>query len=114
MTNLTSSNEPLVFSIKEHAQHCVSRWEGEAVRGKIIELHQATESSRRIVIDAALVEVMTPSFADECFGRLASALGLPLFKQRFTVRTERQEIRDLISSVIRNRIALDSNSKQSA
>lgn len=73
---------------------------GSAVRAR---LEEALRTADAVTLDLAGVEDMTPSFADECFGRLSEQMGADVTLAKVSlVNAERH--RSLISAVIRRRL----------
>lgn len=72
-----------------------------------IEVRTRIEESLRdghsVVVDLAGIEDMTPSFADECFGKLSEELGTDVTEGRISV-TNGEQFRSLISAVTRVRL----------
>jgi len=104
---LTFSNEDIRFTVREQADAFVSREVGRRVRARLRELDRQAPRDRRIAITFDGVDVITPSFVDECLGKLVSTLGVEAFRRRFVIRADRPEWRNLINAVVRNRIQLD-------
>lgn len=83
----------------------LTRSQGEKLRHRIEEIFSNLESGHRIAIDFAGVDVMTPSFADECFGKLAERLGANRFRQSISLNGADETIRTLINSVLAERLS---------
>jgi len=80
----------------------VSREEGKAARGwlrGLLELHGGIE----LGFDG--VEVLTPSFADEVFGKLLDELGEDRFRQTIRFSGGTSEVRTLVNQILRIRLA---------
>ena len=95
------------FILRIHATDFVSRDIGKLLRGKLMEFEATVPSDQKITIDASGVSIMTPSFADEFFGRTAAALGLNRFKHRFRLSGVEDSTKPLINNVVRNRLILE-------
>lgn len=107
MKTLTSSMNNAVFRLCGMAPAFVSRDVGRAIRQKIIEFEKEADIDAVIVIDFDGVDVLTPSFVDECLGRLVASIGLEHFRERFKIHADRSDWKALINSVVRNRLQLD-------
>lgn len=59
----------------------VTRRQGEVARGLLLQALEAYPKKTRVTVSLAGV-VMTPSFADECFGKLLLNLGEEQFRTR--------------------------------
>jgi hypothetical protein len=60
------------------------------------------------VVDFSAVELVTPSFADECFGVLGQRYGRTIFRTRLRLVGVTEDVKHLISVVLANRLkALD-------
>ncbi|HEB60214.1 MAG TPA: DUF4325 domain-containing protein [Phycisphaeraceae bacterium] len=105
-SQLTSSTET-TFRLLDHGEVFSSRDTGTLIRSKIMSLFNQLDSNAVLVIDISEVTTLTPSFADECFGRLVSKVGLDVFRKKFRFKVIRDEHKVLINTVVRNRIALD-------
>lgn len=93
--------------LRDHAPAFVTRSAGRLVRDQLVHLHQTLPPEVLIELDFTGVDVLTPSFADECLGRLVAQLGLETFKRRFALLTDNADWQALINSVVRNRLQLD-------
>ena len=100
------SNVPEVFQLKLAVDGCcLTRGQGEQVREQIVMLERQVDPAQRVIIDFSGVIVMTPSFADECFGKLAERLGDANFRERITLRNANQTVRTLVNGVLRGRLS---------
>lgn len=57
-----------------------------------------------VTVDLSEIELITPSFADECFGILAKEHGKAFFRSRLHLKGASRDVRHLISVVIANRL----------
>ncbi len=80
-----------------------TRHEGSDVRSQIEKVLAKTDDM--VAIDFSGVAVMTPSFADECFGKLAQELGIDEFKKRIRLRGADETIRVLMNFVLSERLS---------
>jgi hypothetical protein len=104
---------PQVFRLKDSPGGFLTRRQGEEVRAYLVNLNRDLPPGERLVIDFAGVEVMTPSFADECFGKLAESIGGLNFRERVKLTGADPIIRTLLNSVLAERLN-GSNSRASA
>ena len=74
-------DETLKVSIGDEAESCGSRRSGFEVRTKIINLLNMNASAK-LICDMSGIGVISSSFADELFGKLAEQLGWEAYKQR--------------------------------
>ncbi|MGH7150714.1 MAG: STAS-like domain-containing protein [Planctomycetota bacterium] len=68
-------------------------------------LRSRLEKGERLEIDFAGVEVLTPSFADECLGRLVLDVGLEVFRERVRLKATDETIKRLVNHVLAHRSA---------
>ena len=80
----------------------LTRDDGEKLRRS---LRARLAGGERLEIDFEGVEVITPSFADECFGRLLLEIGRPKFRESVRLRTADETIRRLVNHVLAHRAA---------
>ncbi len=66
-------------------------------------IQEALNEGRRVELDLSGVEDMTPSFADECFGKLSEELGSDVTERSVRV-VNGDQFRQLISAVTRIRL----------
>ena len=95
---------PNVFRLKDSPGGFLTRRQGEEVRARLMELDRDLPQGERLVIDFAGVEVMTPSFADECFGKLAESIGGLNFRKRVKLTGAEPIVRALLNSVLAERL----------
>jgi hypothetical protein len=104
---LTYLEPEQVFRLSEKAAALVTRDAGKRLRAELLALHARLPADGRIRIDLSGVDVLTPSFVDECFGRLVSELGVKEFRARFRIEGADADWKSLINSVVQNRLLLD-------
>lgn len=99
MTSSNSSVEEIVFR-------------GQLITRQLARMHRnrienALEKPGRegVLVDVSQVEVMTPSFADECFGVLAERYGKESFRRRVRIRAADENVRHLLAAVIGQRLS---------
>jgi hypothetical protein len=79
-----------------------SRTQGEAARKwlrGLVDLHKSIE------LDLDGVELITPSFADECFGKLLKELGQKDFRSRLQLRGGAPAVQQIVNHVLRVRLS---------
>lgn len=99
----------LVFQLRTHADGFLSRDCGSALREELLEFERTAPTETIIQIDAHGVDVMTPSFVDEFFGRTVAFFGIERFRSRFRIVGVASESMLLINKVVRNRLLLQSH-----
>jgi len=95
---------PQVFRVAEREADLLTRGQGELVRAQLVELHETLAPGERLTIDFAGVSAMTPSFADECFGKLAERLGANVFRSSVRLVGADEVVRVLVNSVLARRL----------
>lgn len=95
----TSTSTIFRVAVDEIASEQSTRPVGAQARARLI---HALEDFEAIEIDL-LDRQLTPSFADECIGQLASALGLDEFKRRVKLKHVHESTKPLIKHVILTR-----------
>ena len=93
-----------VLQLNSFPSGFLTRRQGEQVRSRLIEIEAKVPPAQKLVIDFSDVSVMTPSFADECFGKFAERIGGVNFRQRVSLRNANDTIRTLINSVLTSRL----------
>lgn len=96
-----------IFQLTARASDFVSRNRGQVLREELLAMERDVPADQRITIDATGVSVITPSFADEFFGRTAALLGIERFRQRFRIVGIAADAQVLINKVVRNRLLLN-------
>jgi hypothetical protein len=79
-----------------------SRGQGESARKwlrGLVDVHSSIE------LDLSKVEVMTPSFADECFGKLLKELGEKEFRNKIRLLGASESVRLIVNYVLRLRLS---------
>ena len=95
----------------DHGRQLITRQEGSQVRSRILNL---LEKNEVIFVDFAGIELITPSFADECLGMLAVRLGGDAFKARVRLRGAAKGTKHLIAVVLANRLMKTKSRGESA
>lgn len=91
----------------------VTRRQGDLVRKSLEKTLAGLAPADRLRISLAGIGTMTPSFADECFGKLLLSLGESHFRSRI-VLSEADEVTRTLLNVVLSKRAHESNSAQSA
>jgi hypothetical protein len=91
----------LIFkvAVTDIAPELTTRPTGAQARGRLI---QALEDFEAIEVDFR-GKSLTPSFADECIGRLAATIGLGEFKRRVKLTNLNESTKSLVKHVILTR-----------
>jgi len=97
----------VVFRLQDKAKDFVTRDIGKRLRESLLEFEPTVPATMQVAIDASGVALMTPSFADEFFGRTAAIFGLDQFRRRFKIIGVEGSAKQLINKVVRNRLILD-------
>lgn len=97
MTSSKTETEPVVF----RGQH-ITRQLARMHRNRIENLLATQES---VLVELGELELMTPSFADECFGVLAERLGRDEFRRRIRLKGATAEVKHLLTAVIGHRLS---------
>lgn len=98
---MSRTNE--IVRLKECSANFLTRRQGEKVRQHLVGTHRELVPTALLTIDFDGVDVMTPSFADECFGKLAQVIGLSHFKESVRMVNANDSIRVLVNAVLRGR-----------
>lgn len=85
--------------VRDIAQNLSTRPVGVIARGRLIEL---LNDYSNIEVDFENIS-LTPSFADECIGRLAAEIGLDQFKSRVKLLNVSESTRPLVRHVVLTR-----------
>jgi len=82
-------------------RHLSTRLEGKAVREQILDL---IEKRQKIVFDFHDVEIISNSFADECFAKLMLDFELPTVKAHTTFENATPFIKEVIANSFKERL----------
>ncbi len=93
------------FRLKDCAGEFLTRRQGEEIRKRLVQLHRQLQPDDSIIIDFTGVDTMTPSFADECFGKCAEVVGELDFRRLVSLVGADETIRTLINLVLSDRIS---------
>ena len=96
------TSEPIEFVLAQVGTQLLSREQGIGIRADI-----ATILARGVKVKVILddIEDITPSVADECFGKLAESMGREDFKSKVILAGGSQLMRRLVELVVENRLA---------
>jgi hypothetical protein len=86
-------------NVTEIAPELSTRPVGVQARERILNLLEDYESVEVDFLNRSL----TPSFADECIGRLAGIMGLETFKKRIKLLNLNESTKSLVKHVVLNR-----------
>ncbi len=90
------------INFNEFGSDFVTRRQGELARGMLVEALGKYPQNTRVTISLAGV-VMTPSFADECFGKLLLNLGEEQFRKRVRFADVDGTTKTLLNAVLSKR-----------
>lgn len=94
-----------VFRLKDANGGFLTRDHGGRVREELVAIFKALPIEDRLVIDFEGIDIMSPSFADECVGKLAENLGVQTFRTRVTLRGANETNRILINGILNRRLS---------
>ena len=97
-----ASSDRFLVAFEKATPEGTSRDQGKATRNwlkGLLDLHDSID------LDLNGVEVLTPSFADECFGKLLLELGETLFREKIRVHGGNEAVKRLLNQVLRSRLA---------
>lgn len=92
-----------ILRLKDHGADFLTRRQGTMLRAKLVEMYSALGTEDTMGIDFDGVQVMAPSFADECFGKFAEVVGLSTFRSRVSLKGANETIRTLVNAVLSDR-----------
>ncbi len=92
---------PINVNFSSAAPKGTSRDQGRVARQWLKGL---VEFHKQVLLGLDGVEVLTPSFADECFGKLLVEMGEEDFRNRLQITGGTPEVRKLINQVLRIRL----------
>ncbi len=94
-----------IIRLIEQDSDLLTRAQGEKVRARIEELLDGLPVGDRVVVDLSDIQVMTPSFADECLGKLGERLGAARFRQVIKLTGADETNRTLVNAVLSERLS---------
>ena len=95
------------FVLRSEAADFVTRDIGKRLCERLLALDASVRREALITIDATGITMMSPSFVDEFFGRIAAKLGIERFRSRIRMIGVDDELKPLINNVVRNRLLLE-------
>lgn len=95
-----------VFRLADANQDCLTRSQGERVRGELEEHLTRLGEGDRLRIDFSGIEMMSPSFADECIAKLAEGMGAERFRNLISLTGANETIKTLINAVLATRLSM--------
>jgi len=79
----------------------ITRQSAKQYRNRMVNL---LDEHASVTVDLSAVELLTPSFADECFGVLGQMYGPKIFRTRLKLTGITDDVKHLISVVLANRL----------
>lgn len=95
--------------LKDEATGFLTRDQGEALRTRLVTVHENLGRDDLLVIDFEGVTAMTPSFADECLGKLAERVGSSRFRSTIKLIGASEPVRILVNSILSRRLEVTSD-----
>lgn len=93
-----------IIIIQDTNSEFLTRRQGVGLRSKLVEKYEKMSDDDSLVIDFTNLEIMTPSFADECFGKFAERVGFENFSTKISMRNANETVRALINSILNARL----------
>jgi len=93
--------EPIDFS--QFGADFVTRRQGELVREKLKEAIENSIEEESVTVSLTEIEAMSPSFADECFGKLLLLLGTDQFKRKVIISGANEVNKALLNAILTKR-----------
>ena len=93
--------QSVIIRFSDHGIHLGTRVEGQVLREKILALLQSGDI---VVFDLQGVEVVSNSFADECFAKLTLDFDLPTLKAKTHFQNVSEFNRAVIANSFRERL----------
>ena len=98
-----TSEKTLVVYLREWGTALGTRARGQVVRRELEESLRA-DPERVVIVDFSGVEQVSPSFADECFGKLAAGLGAEGMRRRLRFASADGTVAKVVIYAISNRL----------
>ena len=95
-----------IFRLADKNIEWLTRAQGEKLRKELEDLLGKFATGDRLEIDFSGVQVMTPSFADECIGKLAAQLGPAKFRESVSLKGADETVRTLVNAVLAERLSV--------
>ncbi len=93
-----------VIRLTECSSAFLTRRQGELVRERLVKELKSLDLTCKLRIDCSGVSEMTPSFADECFGKLLQYVGAYSFRSRISLVGADDTIKVLINAILAQQI----------
>ena len=91
------------ITFSQFVTDCFTRDQGKLAREKLLEAIENDPKEERVTISLAGVDTMTPSFVDECFGKLLLQMGSSCFRNRISFADANETIIALLNAVLSKR-----------
>ena len=98
---IVSNLVTMLIEFGHFGKHLSTRLAGSEVREKIA---QTIERNEKVIFDFTGVEIITNSFADECFAKLTLKFDLPFVKAHTTFRNATPFIKGVIANSFKERL----------
>lgn len=95
--------------LKDEVAGFLTRDQGEALCSRLVTAHDNLGQDDLLVIDFEGVTAMTPSFADECLGKLAERVGSSRFRSTVRLIGASEPVRILVNSILSRRLEVASD-----
>ena len=89
----------MIINFNDYNKALGTRKLGEAIR-KDIEKH--IQENQELIFDFSGIDVISSSFADECFGKLVNKYGLELIKNKTHFKNVNKFIKIVILDILKN------------
>jgi len=101
MRTAVVSDERIDFA--QFGSDFVTRRQGERAREMLVRALEGCPGNERVAVSLAGIGAMTPSFADECFGKLLLSFGACHFKNRIAFVDADDTTKALLNAVLSKR-----------
>ena len=91
------------FDLSTFGKDLLTRDQGALVSAALEKNLPSFGGNETLVVDLGRVEAITPSFVDECLGRLLLEIGIVRFKRSIELRAPEEATRRLVNSVLAHR-----------
>lgn len=91
----------MIIRFVEYGESLGTRFLGEKIRMEVINNFNIAE---RIVFDLEGVDLLSNSFADECFGKLVESFGIEVVKRKTTFKNAKPIVVAVIKKAIDERL----------
>ncbi len=94
-----------ILRLADQESELLTRAQGQRIRESIARRLDTLAQGDRLIIEFTDVHVMTPSFADECLGKLAGRLGPDRFRKLIRLTHASETNRILVNAVLSDRLS---------